>query len=58
MIEENGVFKLMLTPEAVGAEVLSELVGFLEVSEFRSEEPGLNEIFVKAVRLAGQAAQR
>ncbi len=41
--------KLMLHPGASGAEVLRQLVQFLEVQEFRSEEPDLEEIFIKAV---------
>ena len=57
-VESDGTVKLLLTPEAVGAEVLTELVGFLKVSEFHSEEPGLDEIFVKAVRLAAETATR
>lgn len=58
VVEGDRTVKLLLTPEAVGSEVLSELVGFLQVSEFRSEEPGLDEIFVKAVRLAEETAAR
>jgi ABC-2 type transport system ATP-binding protein len=42
--------KLLLRPEASGAEVLRQIVTFLEVREFRSEEPDLEEIFIKAVR--------
>jgi len=46
----DGALRLLLAPEAEGSAVLRELVGFLEVAEFRSEEPDLEEIFVKAVR--------
>jgi ABC-2 type transport system ATP-binding protein len=49
---QNGVVKLMLRPDADGAEVLRQAVGFLKVSEFRSEEPELEQIFMKAVRHA------
>ncbi len=41
--------KLLLAPEVDGARVLRELVGLLDVEEFRSEEPDLEEIFIKAV---------
>ncbi|HYG63270.1 MAG TPA: ATP-binding cassette domain-containing protein [Thermoanaerobaculia bacterium] len=47
---QNGVVKLMLRPEAEGPEVLREMVQFLRVHEFRSEEPELEQIFLKAVR--------
>jgi len=46
----DGSAKLLLEPDASGSEVLSELVGFLSVHEFRSQEPDLEEIFIKAVR--------
>jgi ABC-2 type transport system ATP-binding protein len=46
----NGVVKLMLKPDASGPETLRRLVEFLEVHEFRSEEPELEQIFMKAVR--------
>jgi ABC-2 type transport system ATP-binding protein len=49
---QNGVVKLMLRPDADGAEVLRRAVGFLKVYEFRSEEPELEQIFMKAVRNA------
>ena len=54
-VEHHGALKLLLAPDAAGARVLTELVRFLEVSEFRSAEPGLDEIFVKAVREAEAA---
>jgi ABC-2 type transport system ATP-binding protein len=47
--EEEGGAKLLLAAGASGPEVLRELVGFLDVREFRSSEPGLDEIFVKVV---------
>ena len=50
VVERNGWAKLLLTREAEGPEVLRELVSFLRVTEFRSEEPELEEIFIKAVR--------
>ena len=46
----NGVVKLMLRPEASGPETLRRLVELVEVHEFRSEEPELEQIFIKAVR--------
>jgi ABC-2 type transport system ATP-binding protein len=49
-LHQDGVVKLLLGPDAEGAEVLRHLVGFLRVHEFRSEEPELEQIFLKAVR--------
>jgi ABC-2 type transport system ATP-binding protein len=49
-IVRDGSARLLLTPEADGPAVLRELVSFLEVREFRAEEPELEEIFIKAVR--------
>jgi ABC-2 type transport system ATP-binding protein len=48
-----GRARLLLDPDADGAEVLRRIVGVVEVSEFVCEEPELAEIFVKAVRDAG-----
>jgi ABC-2 type transport system ATP-binding protein len=45
-------WRLLLKSDAQGPEVLRQLVGFLEVSEFRSEEPDLEQIFIQAVRHA------
>jgi ABC-2 type transport system ATP-binding protein len=42
--------KLLLAPQAEGSEVLRRLVERFPVREFRSEEPELEEIFIKAVR--------
>jgi ABC-2 type transport system ATP-binding protein len=50
----DGSAKLLLEPDVSGSEVLGELVGFLAVHEFRSQEPDLEEIFIKAVRDATQ----
>jgi ABC-2 type transport system ATP-binding protein len=47
---EDGAVKLLLRPGASGPELLRQIVPFLEVREFRSEEPDLEEIFTKAVR--------
>jgi ABC-2 type transport system ATP-binding protein len=47
---QNGVVKLLLRPDASGSTVLRRMVEFLEVHEFRSEEPELEQIFIKAVR--------
>lgn len=44
--------KLLLQPGTAGSAVLRELVQFLEVDDFRSQEPGLEEIFIKVVRHA------
>jgi ABC-2 type transport system ATP-binding protein len=49
VIAEDGGAKLLLAPAADGARVLRQAVEFLEVTEFRSREPDLEEIFVKAV---------
>jgi ABC-2 type transport system ATP-binding protein len=49
---QNGTVKLILRPDADGSEVLRRVVGFLKVYEFRSEEPELEQIFMKAVRHA------
>jgi len=49
-VAQNGIVKLLLRPEAEGPEVLRQLVQFLRVHEFRSEEPALEQIFLKAVR--------
>jgi ABC-2 type transport system ATP-binding protein len=50
MAAHNGVVKLMLKPDASGPETLRRMVEFLQVHEFRSEEPELEQIFMKAVR--------
>ena len=47
---QNGVVKLLLRPEASGSAALRQMVEFLEIHEFRSEEPELEQIFMKAVR--------
>jgi ABC-2 type transport system ATP-binding protein len=49
-LAQDGIVKLMLQPDADGPEVLRQLVQFLRVHEFRSEEPALEQIFLKAVR--------
>jgi ABC-2 type transport system ATP-binding protein len=48
-IVQDGVAKLMLRPDVQGAAVLRQLVEFLNVHEFRSEEPELEQIFLKVV---------
>ncbi|HVF59373.1 MAG TPA: ATP-binding cassette domain-containing protein [Thermoanaerobaculia bacterium] len=48
-VTEDSMVKLLLAPDVDGGRVLRELVGFLDVEEFRSEEPDLEEIFIKAV---------
>ena len=47
---QDGVAKLMLRPDASGSQMLRRLVEFLEIHEFHSEEPELEQIFMKAVR--------
>jgi len=42
--------RLLLAPGASSSELLRQLLQFLEVREFRSEEPDLEDIFIKAVR--------
>lgn len=42
--------RLVLEPDADGAEVLRELTRALDVTEFRSQEPDLEQIFIQAVR--------
>ena len=49
-VVKDGVANLMLRPEAQGSDVLRQIVQFLNVHEFRSEEPELEQIFLKAVR--------
>ncbi|HEX9945553.1 MAG TPA: ATP-binding cassette domain-containing protein [Thermoanaerobaculia bacterium] len=49
-VVQDGIVKLMLRPDASGPAALRRMVEFLEVQEFRSEEPELEQIFMKAVR--------
>ena len=49
-VVQDGVAKLLLRPEVQGSDVLRQAVQFLNVHEFRSEEPELEQIFLKAVR--------
>jgi len=49
---EGDEAKILLGDGVEGADVLKRLVGFLEIKEFASEEPDLEEIFVKAVEEA------
>lgn len=42
--------RLLLAPETPGADLLARAVGFLRISDFRSEEPSLEQIFLEAVR--------
>jgi len=50
VLPSNGAVKLLLEPAANGSQVLAEIAQILEVHEFHSEEPELEEIFIKAVR--------
>ena len=47
---DQAAVRLLLEPGASGPALLRRLVDFLEVREFRSEEPDLEDIFIKAVR--------
>jgi ABC-2 type transport system ATP-binding protein len=47
---QDGMAKLLLRPDASGSTALRRMVEFLDVHEFRSEEPELEQIFMKAVR--------
>ncbi len=49
LIDGPGGQRLLLAPEADATAVLRELVSFLAVREFRSEEPDLETLFIKAV---------
>jgi ABC-2 type transport system ATP-binding protein len=53
VIPLDGGAMLLLDAGIPGAEVLTDLVGLMTVREFRSEEPSLEDIFIKAVRDAG-----
>jgi ABC-2 type transport system ATP-binding protein len=50
VVAQDRGAKLFLSPQADGAAVLRQIVQFADVREFRSEEPELEEIFIKAVR--------
>jgi len=52
-VVHDGEAKILLAPGSEGADVLRQIVTFLDVREFTSEEPELEEIFVKAVKEAG-----
>jgi ABC-2 type transport system ATP-binding protein len=47
---QEGVAKLLLRPDADSADALRRIVDLVRVREFRSEEPELEQIFLKAVR--------
>ncbi|HUF77731.1 MAG TPA: ATP-binding cassette domain-containing protein [Thermoanaerobaculia bacterium] len=49
VVPGEGEARVLLAPEAEGPQVLRELTRFLAVREFRSREPDLEEIFIKAV---------
>jgi ABC-2 type transport system ATP-binding protein len=49
-VPQDGEVRLLLRPGASAAEVLRRLVELLPVREFRSDEPDLESIFIKAVR--------
>jgi ABC-2 type transport system ATP-binding protein len=47
---QDKLAKLLLRPEAEGPDVLRRIIDLVRVHEFRSEEPELEQIFLKAVR--------
>jgi ABC-2 type transport system ATP-binding protein len=49
-VVHDGMAKLLLRPDASGSQALRRMVEFLEIHEFRSEEPELEQIFMKAGR--------
>lgn len=51
-LRDGAEAKILLADGVEGAEVLQQIVNFLEVKEFASEEPDLGEIFVKVVKEA------
>ena len=50
VVADDDGARLLLAPDADGASVLRELTRVVDVKEFRSREPDLEEIFIKAVR--------
>ena len=52
VVVANNHRRLFLAPGVDGADVLRELVSFLQVREFRSEEPDLEALFIQAVQHA------
>jgi ABC-2 type transport system ATP-binding protein len=54
IIPLDGGAKVLLGDGTNGAEVLSDLVDFMTVHEFRSEDPSLEDIFIKVVGDAGR----
>ena len=52
-VEHDHFARILLDSDTSGSQVLRQLVEFLDVEEFQSEEPDLVEIFVAAVRKAG-----
>jgi len=50
VIQDGGTAKLLLRPDADGADFLRRIVDLVRVREFRSEEPELEQILLKAVR--------
>jgi ABC-2 type transport system ATP-binding protein len=50
IVVRDGSVKLLLDRGTQGPEVLKDIVGVMRVQEFRSEEPELEEIFIKAVQ--------
>jgi len=50
MDPRSASVRLLLAPGASSSDLLRQLLQFLEVRELRSEEPDLEDIFIKAVR--------
>ena len=49
VLVNDGAVKLLLDSDANGSDVLGEITQILQVHEFHSEEPELEEIFIKVV---------
>jgi ABC-2 type transport system ATP-binding protein len=52
VLDQPSGLRLVLAPDARPAAVLRELVGRVEVTDFRSQEPDLETLFLQAVRHA------
>ena len=48
--QPGGGVEAVMVSDADGSEILKRMIQFLNVHEFRSEEPELEQIFIKAVR--------
>ena len=48
--DDDGALRLILGEAVAGSSILKQLVEFLDIHEFSSEEPDLETIFIKAVQ--------